>query len=587
MTWRVFILLIFALFFMRQEGLSQGVSAQEPLAIGGEFCAHFGSRGQPAHQMEENRDIFKCEDDKLAQQGDYLWLLADLSNAAFNIESPVLRATMSRHGGIQTYATYADGTEELKTYPIGFLRNQWRSPNRMSFPLESKSGSKLQTLLIGVDDPWDTANWDELELLSTTLDNKQHIRGMAYSSLYIGLLLGPLIVSICFFVILRARFIIIHFGMIFAAFLYGVSWSGLTFALFPALDVSTRSNFNHVAIPIGVMFGCLFARELCELDKLPRFWRSILVYAGVLPVLATTLALFVGHYAPQASYVGIGYALTLSVVTVVTSLCIAAFNGSLMAKLQLVGWSGVGVIIIGNMAHDLGLTKDHWILDQGLFPTLLLEALITTSLVTYRVVKLRRESDRATSEHVYLERAATTDYLTGLSNRAHFIRHFEMTVATRTPEVECTALICLDIDHFKKVNDNHGHMVGDRTLVSLASILKESCQERGLCARFGGEEFSLLLSGASKQDLYYQAERLRHRIAEHDFTKVGQVTVSIGLVHLDQKIVASFDRYYEAADRALYAAKTAGRNQVQLSGWKPDFPKIATADQDYAAQWSP
>jgi diguanylate cyclase (GGDEF)-like protein len=582
---RVFLYLTIALIFFSFDARAHSVEAVDVVPIGHEFCALFGAKGATPATLIQNTSRFKCGQRHLNETGDYLWLYADLSDIAANVEAPVLRATMSRHGGVQTYAVYADGSTSEKIYPIGKLRDQWRSEDSMGFPLASKSGAPLTQLLIGVDTPWDAENWGTLDLLSAERDLQYHISGMAYSSLFIGLLLGPVLISLLFFIVLRARFIAFHFTMVFAAFLYGLSWSGILFSLFPWLDVPTRSTFNHIVIPLAFMFGCLFTRELCEKEKLPAFWRTSLSVVGVIPVVTAPIAMTFGAGAPQFSFAIISFTLLIVPIVLLSCLVVASVKGSVVARLQLLGWSGVSMIILGNIAHDIGFIDENVLLVHGLFPALLFEALVTSSLVAYRFVKLRREMDQTASERVLLEKAATTDFLTDLPNRSRFIQHFEQMITAGAHRSEHVALICIDIDNFKRINDMHGHAIGDKALIEMAKILKDVTAQQGFPARFGGEEFSILTAAASKEDLYYRAERLRYIIAEHMFEDVGTVTVSVGIVHICPENTVNFDAYYGAADAALYAAKAAGRNQVRLSGWKPDAPQDDAEDAAYAQDW--
>lgn len=128
------------------------------------------------------------------------------------------------------------------------------------------------------------------------------------------------------------------------------------------------------------------------------------------------------------------------------------------------------------------------------------------------------------------------------------------------------ALITLDIDHFKKVNDTHGHNNGDRVLTELAKVMKTSLREDDLLARVGGEEFMLLLPNTGLNDAVAVAETLRQSVAEHIFTLESgeplRLTVSQG-VALDADGSQSFSQLTDTADKLLYQAKQLGRNRVE------------------------
>jgi diguanylate cyclase (GGDEF)-like protein len=121
-------------------------------------------------------------------------------------------------------------------------------------------------------------------------------------------------------------------------------------------------------------------------------------------------------------------------------------------------------------------------------------------------------------------------------------------------------LAVMDIDHFKRVNDNFGHLIGDEVLLLLATLMKHSFRGEDKLFRFGGEEFVVLLKPAKRDDAMHVFERFRKTIGEYQFPQVGQITISIGFTHIapqDSPTVV-----LEAADEALYYAKSHGRNQV-------------------------
>lgn len=164
------------------------------------------------------------------------------------------------------------------------------------------------------------------------------------------------------------------------------------------------------------------------------------------------------------------------------------------------------------------------------------------------------------------ERLASTDPLTGLYNRRYFfsLAHTELKKAIRY-ELPLSVII-LDADHFKKINDSYGHSVGDQALRHVAGILRSSQRETDLVARFGGEEFVILLPQTHPHDAVNSAERIRAMIENSVLNFNGQsipVTVSLGVAgYLPGTVVSHFDQLLSFADQALYKAKETGRNRV-------------------------
>lgn len=164
---------------------------------------------------------------------------------------------------------------------------------------------------------------------------------------------------------------------------------------------------------------------------------------------------------------------------------------------------------------------------------------------------------------------AHQDYLTGLSNRRFFLEQGETELARAQRYGNTLSLFMLDIDHFKVINDTHGHKAGDLVLQRLSQIMRETLRTVDLIGRIGGEEFAVLLPETNLQAAFEVAERLREKIATSDVILEGglplRFTVSIGITAL-QPHDTNLDILLNEADRALYRAKSAGRNQVCAAG---------------------
>jgi diguanylate cyclase (GGDEF)-like protein len=118
----------------------------------------------------------------------------------------------------------------------------------------------------------------------------------------------------------------------------------------------------------------------------------------------------------------------------------------------------------------------------------------------------------------------------------------------------------LDIDHFKSINDNLGHLLGDEVLLLLAQQMTESFRDNDLLFRYGGEEFAMVLMDITPEQAQQTLQRFREKIASYKFPNVEQVTVSIGFTHFDKSL--SMDELIGQADNALYYCKTSTRNTV-------------------------
>jgi diguanylate cyclase (GGDEF)-like protein len=190
--------------------------------------------------------------------------------------------------------------------------------------------------------------------------------------------------------------------------------------------------------------------------------------------------------------------------------------------------------------------------------------------------------------HQQLAAAARTDPKTGLLNATAWQREADAEVVRAQRTSSPLALLLIDVDHFKRVNDGHGHLIGDEVLRALAAELRQQVRESDVVGRFGGEEFTVLLPRTDAADAYGIAERLRASARRMSVAAADariQVTVSIGVALLGQHGRDLFD-LLAAADVALYKAKDAGRDQVHVYAQAAPGKK-ADAKEDEATDACP
>ncbi|MDQ3953187.1 MAG: sensor domain-containing diguanylate cyclase [Actinomycetota bacterium] len=164
--------------------------------------------------------------------------------------------------------------------------------------------------------------------------------------------------------------------------------------------------------------------------------------------------------------------------------------------------------------------------------------------------------------HQQVQRLAETDGLTGLANRRTFEATLERELSRAARSGEPVTLVMVDVDHFKALNDKHGHQVGDDVLELVARVLASACRDFDTAARYGGEEFAVVLPACSSAESLLVAERLRESIAAIE--TVANVTASAGVATFPAH-AADPEGLIKAADEALYESKRAGRNRVTRS----------------------
>lgn len=177
--------------------------------------------------------------------------------------------------------------------------------------------------------------------------------------------------------------------------------------------------------------------------------------------------------------------------------------------------------------------------------------------------KLRQMTASLSMRSESLEQAAVTDALTGMHNRRYFDDALREYLAAFAKINKPIGMIILDLDHFKAINDTHGHDAGDEVLREVANCLLEFTRYHDVAARLGGEEFAVLSPNIGERQLFDLAERIRRAIAELS-VRAGnitlRVTVSAGTAIWDGR--ESGEKLYQRADQKLYEAKRAGRNRV-------------------------
>jgi two-component system, cell cycle response regulator len=168
--------------------------------------------------------------------------------------------------------------------------------------------------------------------------------------------------------------------------------------------------------------------------------------------------------------------------------------------------------------------------------------------------------------HEKLFNSAVRDWLTQCYNKKYFEEHFDREFTTALRDPHDLALIFFDIDHFKDVNDTHGHLIGDYLLTRLCRLIAPELPSGSMFARYGGEEFIVVLPRLETRGAVALAERLRALVAEHPFEFEGvklQVTISLGVVGLREGKAGTAKELLRQVDELVYRAKHNGRNRVE------------------------
>ena len=392
--------------------------------------------------------------------------------------------------------------------------------------------------------------------LTDSLENTDWSTGqLLILALILGMLISPLMFDVNFFIVLRERFIVMHAYMALSMALY-VLFAGGMMPLFLDTSVAVMAIGAALTWVIGISASAFFMLSFLERDALPRWMRQIVYWSGWWTLIVIGFAALQFRWTQPFDNQLYFLAFIPVIVIYVMALATALWRRSRAVRFIAVAWLPLIFAAVERLARGLGLYAAPSVLDQALFIGLALEVNIVVLGVADKYLAIRRERDGAVANAEAMERISERDPLTGLLNRRVLDQRFEN---YRKSGYNTFALF--DLDHFKRVNDRHGHDVGDQVLKIVAGVL--SADPDMVVVRMGGEEF-LVLSKGDKAD--QRIERMRQvipvRVAREVDVLYAMQTASVGMVTLadDFDGISDFVEIYRSADEMLYEAKASGRN---------------------------
>ena len=275
-----------------------------------------------------------------------------------------------------------------------------------------------------------------------------------------------------------------------------------------------------------------------------RFWA--LVYLS--PWLVLMLVVL---WAPQSSFAAFIWPM---LVPLVLHFVLGRKLGLLLSLAGL-----IGTLIVAWLRFGLPTTSEELVIPANFLMAGL--AMVVLAFVYERGRELA-EAD--------LRRLAVTDHLTGLANRSLIGESFSRLRAISDRQATPLSLLMIDLDHFKRINDQHGHDAGDRTLVAFADFMRQRLRDSDFICRTGGEEFLVLLPGSDSNQATGVAEHLRWQLEQNPIAYIDDhtpLTVSIGVAEYRQD-GNELNQLVSVADKRLYKGKSNGRNQVESGFWK-------------------
>lgn len=390
------------------------------------------------------------------------------------------------------------------------------------------------------------------QLLTESAVDRSNLRYAGLYAAFGGLCVALLVYNLALWGATRHRFQVAYCLMLLTLGSYALSSSGALSWLWPAIDNNDRLRFNYLALALGGLTALDFGRSYFEEQVFQGWLRRT---SGAVAILMTFSTAGVVLLAPWQYWLfDRCYMASFAGLMLVAPL--AAWRAwqvrSAYLRLFALSWSAPILLGMVRLASGMGWIRWSVLVDNSTLLAMVLEALLTSLAIAYRVRLLSNERDEALAHEIAARLLADSDPLTSLLNRRAFLKS-----AIGRPGEQ--VLLILDIDHFKRVNDTIGHDGGDEVLRVFARSLKAALPADALVARLGGEEFAVVLAPEQVARADALIDAIRATRMPFDLT----VTASMGSCIGPLATEADWKMLYRAADRALFEAKAAGRDRIR------------------------
>ncbi|PQM28616.1 GGDEF domain-containing protein [Sphingopyxis lindanitolerans] len=546
-------------FAMLVLALSAASAQAETLRVDRQLCYAQSAVSVPDNSVAALR--FSCTGTPTDYHDATLWLRTDPARLPIARSDLALMVHQSRFDRLAVAFAYADGVVRWDEVRQGDYGSHWRAGGQIVFEAPERN-----VPLAGV-----TMRFDRLAslgLLRARLipktDAVVQSTGMAVAvGAALTLLLVSAIYSLSLAVAVRRQYLAWQAGWSAVMLLWGAVWSQAHLGLFPGLAGTVSAQIGTFLACSAIAIATASAVLAVEPGLVSRRLRAAALLLGtLLGLVGVPLALIRSESLPQ-------WADMLALVILADLLAVAAYlglawrRGSVEARDFLAAWCLPMAVLA--FVHVVDVDDGLWGGGSKIMVLLAAtwQALWLSASATRRLALLRVERDRARASEAFAQQLARRDPLTGLLNRRGFVESVTPLLDRAHADDLAAALLVVDIDRFKSINDVHGHDIGDAVLCEVARRIER--WEGPMCtvARLGGEEFGLLTVGMEGLVLARFAESVRRGIAACDHRAVigeGTVTASVGVAEV--RPASDFQQLYRLADEALYDAKRAGRDRV-------------------------
>ncbi|TCI09802.1 diguanylate cyclase [Dyella soli] len=382
-------------------------------------------------------------------------------------------------------------------------------------------------------------------------------RWLVFASACFAVMLAMSLMALCLAMMLRDATFAWYAGYVLC---YALIQSIQTGYLFHPLEMTSLSGTAAVvsssSVALSVAFAAMFMARFCELQRYARLLHTPTLALAVGMPLVVLLRSCQIPLLQQMAQVLIGPLLILGTVLLLLAAVAAAVRGARPAWFFLVGWTPLLALTALSSSQGNGMLADVIWLSDACLAAGAFEAVVLSLGLADRALIMRRDRD-------VVQGLADNDALTNVLNRRAWTESVSKLLASGT--MQPVALLFLDLDHFKLLNDRQGHAAGDRALVAVAEALRHELRPHDLLGRYGGEEFVAMLYGVEQGQAMQVATRLCRRVHRLDIPVnddglVLSVSIGIAMRLPDDSVEALIER----SDHAMYRAKLAGRNRARL-----------------------
>lgn len=504
---------------------------------------------------------FSCSGAPAGYQQASLWLRAPLEGSGAARGDVALMVHQSRFDRLAVAFSYADGVTRWQQVRAGDYGPYWRAGGQILFEAPGR-GVPLTAVTMRFD-RLSGHQFVHARIVPKAEAGMQSAGMAAAVGAALTLLLVSCIYSLSLAFAVRRQYLAWQAAWSGTMLLWGTLWSQVHLALVPGLAGTVTTQICTFLSCLAIALATVSAATAVDRGRVPKWLRTaVLAFGFSVGLAGIPLALIRGSsLGALADVLGLVVIADLLAVTVYVSW--AWRRGSIEARDFLGAW-GLPMAVLA-IIHVVDVEDGLWGGGSKLLVLIAAtwQALWLAAAATRRLGHLRVERDHARSAEAQAQQLARRDPLTGLPNRRGFVESVTPLLERARADNLPAALLVVDIDRFKSINDIYGHDVGDVVLCGIARRIER--WEGPMCtvARLGGEEFGLLTIGMEGIILGRFAESIRRGIAACDHSEaVGErlVTASVGVAEV--RPACDFQQLYRLADEALYDAKRGGRNKV-------------------------